>query len=145
MGSIDLQIGLRMQALSIVQVKKVVQVRRRGDQRRLRVPILHNDERCNKCGSHMDKFGDHALACICAGNRSRRHNAIQHCLFNDCKLARLEPTKEKRGLLPERPAEGPRAATCAPWQPPPHGEQTEARDAQTEARARTEAPLVCPG
>ena len=51
----------------------------------------------------MDKFGDHALTCLCAGDRTKRHNAIQNVLTQDCTLGNLRPVKEKRNLLPRRP------------------------------------------
>ena len=46
--------------------------------RRLRLAIQPEDGPCPRCGGLMDWFGDHALTCPCAGDRTRRHNAIRN-------------------------------------------------------------------
>ncbi len=48
----------------------------------------------------MDRFGDHALTCPSAGDRTRRHNAIRNRVHEVSREAGLGPEKEKAGLLP---------------------------------------------
>ena len=53
----------------------------------------------------MDSFGDHALVCSCKGDRTRRHNAVRDLVYEDASEARMNPEREKAGLLPSRPAD----------------------------------------
>ena len=48
----------------------------------------------------MDRFGEHALTCPCAGDRTRRHNALRNVVHNAAQEGGLGPDKEKAGLLP---------------------------------------------
>ena len=68
--------------------------------RRLRLPIREEDSFCPRCGGIMDRFGDHALTCPCAGDRTRRHNALRNIVHEAAKEGGLGPVKEKAGLLP---------------------------------------------
>ena len=71
--------------------------------RRLRVPVFAADGFCPCCGQLSDKWGDHALVCACAGDRTIRHNAIRDVVFEEAAGGGLRPEREKAGLLPERP------------------------------------------
>ena len=46
-------------------------------QRRLRMPLWDRDTACSMCGEVLDRWGDHALACCCGGDRVFRHKAIR--------------------------------------------------------------------
>ena len=74
-------------------------------QRRLRVPIFHGNEVCTFCGAAMDRFGDHALTCLCGGDRVVRHNAIRDQLYAELRTGGARVEREKAGLLPGRPSE----------------------------------------
>ena len=45
-------------------------------------------------------YGDLALTCACAGDRTRRHNAIRNRVHDAAEERGLGPEKEKAGLLP---------------------------------------------
>ena len=51
----------------------------------------------------MDRWGDHALTCSCADDRTVRHNALRNVVFGEAVNAGLRPEREKAGLLPGRP------------------------------------------
>ena len=70
---------------------------------RLRVAIWDADSVRPLCGHTQDQCGDHALSCLCGGNRIGRHNAVRdvfHNIARDC--CSLAPIREKPGLLPPR-------------------------------------------
>ena len=71
--------------------------------RRLRLAVQPEDGVCPRCGGTMDRFGDHALVCACAGDRTRRHNAVRNITHEYAKEGGLGPEKEKAGLLPQSP------------------------------------------
>ena len=71
--------------------------------RRLRMQIFDSDSFCLSCGDCMDSFGDHALVCMCKGDRTVRHNALPNIVHDVALTAGLRPEKEKAGLLPPRP------------------------------------------
>ena len=48
----------------------------------------------------MDRFGDHALTCPCAGDRTRRHNALRNHVHDVAKEEDFGLEKETGGLLP---------------------------------------------
>ena len=70
-------------------------------QRRLRMPLWDRDTACNMCGEVLDRWGDHALACCCGGDRVLRHNAIRDCSAV-AEFTTVSPELEKPGLLPPR-------------------------------------------
>ena len=72
-------------------------------QRRLRVPMFSGDEACTLCGSPMDRFGDHALVCLCGGDRTVRHNAVRDQVYDELHKGGVAAEREKAGLLPGRP------------------------------------------
>jgi hypothetical protein len=74
--------------------------------RRLRVPIFHDEFRCQLCDDIMDKYGDHALVCSCGGDRTKRHNSLRNEVFFQCCSSTLNPELEKPGLLEPRPLIG---------------------------------------
>ena len=51
----------------------------------------------------MDAFGDHALTCPCRGDRTTRHNVLRDGAYSEAHEGRLDPEREKAGLLPTRP------------------------------------------
>ena len=57
----------------------------------------------------MDTFADHALACSCHGDRTKRHNALRNQSWFDAAAAGFAGAElERPGLLPPRAAgEGP--------------------------------------
>ena len=71
--------------------------------RRCRVTVQEENSFCPCCGSVMDPFGDHALTCVCKGDRTLRHNRVRDLTFEDALEARMSPEREKAGLLPTRP------------------------------------------
>ena len=73
--------------------------------RRLRVPTSDTEYHCPRCGEIMDNWGDHALTCSYAGDRTIRHNAIRNICYEEAEEAGLRPEREKAGLLPELPQE----------------------------------------
>ena len=74
-------------------------------QRRLRVPLWDHDSACGMCGEVLDRWGDHALACCCGGDRVLRHNAIRDVVCSAVtEFTTISPELEKPGLLlPPRP------------------------------------------
>ena len=97
--------------------------------RRLRLPIQPEDGPCSRCGGLMDRFGDHALTCACAGDRTRRHNALRNRVNDAAKEGGLGPENEKAGLLPtsmdhrgaDRSAAAPAPQGGSEWEPPEPG------------------------
>ena len=71
--------------------------------RRLRIPVLEEPSHCPACGAGLDIFGDHALVCMCKGDRTLRHNALRDAACKFAKMGALHPVMEKPGLLPPRP------------------------------------------
>ena len=72
----------------------------------LRMPFADADSRCPCCDGWLDRFGDHALACCGAGDRTRRHNLIRNLVYHAASAAGLSPELEKPGLLAQRPSSG---------------------------------------
>lgn len=72
---------------------------------RLRIPIASSDGYCPLCDGIADRFGDHAGACPCGGDRTKRHNRLRTVVAARANAAGLSPEVEKTGLLPERPEE----------------------------------------
>jgi hypothetical protein len=71
--------------------------------RRLRAPVFDRDGFCPCCGGVMDRWGDHAIACACGGDRTIRQNAIRDVCFDEAIGGGLRPEREKGGLIPPRP------------------------------------------
>ena len=72
-------------------------------QRRIRVPLAEAEYFCPACGEVMDVFGDHALACACRGDRTKRHNVQRNQAFFDVHAAGFPGAElERPGLLPPR-------------------------------------------
>ena len=88
--------------------------------RRLRMTVWDKDSGCPLCGQTQDRWGDHALSCLCGGDRVGHHNAgwdVVHSIARDC--CSLAPIKEMPGLLPPRaPDGGDRPPLPAPPDPP---------------------------
>ena len=78
--------------------------------RRLRMPLFDGHGTCPACGSTMDRYGDHALHCMCGGDRTLRHNHLRNVVHRYAVAAGIPAEKEKIGLLPpnlpSEPAEG---------------------------------------
>ena len=72
---------------------------------RLRLPIAASDSFCPLCDGVADRFGDHARACACGGDRVKRHNRLRSVVAARASAAGLSPEVEKPGLLPLRPDE----------------------------------------
>ena len=72
---------------------------------RLRLPVASTDGFCPLCDGTADRFGDHARACPCGGDRVKRHNRLRTVVATRAASAGLSPEVEKLGLLPPRPAE----------------------------------------
>ena len=71
--------------------------------RRLRMAIWDADSICPLCRQTQDRWGDHALSCLCGGDRVGRHNAVRDVFHNIARdSCSLTPIKEKPGLLPPR-------------------------------------------
>ena len=69
-------------------------------QRRLRMPLWDRDTACSMCGEVLDRWGDHALACCCGGDRVLRHNAIRDVVCSAvAEFTTVSPELEKPGLL----------------------------------------------
>ena len=67
------------------------------------MPIWDADSNCPLCGQTQDRWGDHALSCLCGGDRVGRHNAVRDVFHNIARdSCSLTPIKEKPGLLPPR-------------------------------------------
>ena len=78
-------------------------------QRRLRMPLWDRDTACSMCGEVLDRWGDHALACCCGGDRVLRHNAIRDVVCSAvAEFTTVSPELEKPGLLPPPPPSPPR-------------------------------------
>ena len=78
-------------------------------QRRIRVTLADAEYFCPACGEVMDIFGDHAVACSCRGDRTKRHNVQRNqALFDSLAAGFTGAELERPGLLPLREAgEGP--------------------------------------
>lgn len=62
------------------------------DVRELAAPVFKLAlRRRTLCGSCMDKFGDHALACQFSTDRTIRHSAVPDCVGQDAAEAGLQP------------------------------------------------------
>ena len=72
---------------------------------RLRVPVASTDGYCPLCDGIADRYGDHARACPCGGDRTKRHNRLRGLVAARASAAGLSPEVEKQGLLPHRPEE----------------------------------------
>ena len=66
---------------------------------RFHIPFLTQDTQWVLCSHVMDRIGDHAAVCPCAGDRNRRHNAVTHVCYDAALEGSLHPQKEKPGLL----------------------------------------------
>ena len=71
-------------------------------QLRLRLPVSPADAPCALCDGTADRFGDHARACPCGGDRTKRHNRLRAVVACWAKAGGLHPEVEKPGLLPPR-------------------------------------------
>ena len=71
--------------------------------RRLRLRLLEDFATCPCCGASLDAYMDHALVCICGGDRTLRHHAARDDLAHSSREAGIRAEKEKAGLLPPRP------------------------------------------
>ena len=71
------------------------------------MPVWSQDSNCSLCGQVLDKWGDHALACGCGGDRISRHNLIRdvvHSAANDrANLATVLEKPEDRPPDPDPP------------------------------------------
>ena len=72
---------------------------------RLRLPVASADGFCPLCDGTADRYGDHARACPCGGDRTKRHNRLRTVVATKAASAGLSPEIEKEGLLPQRPDE----------------------------------------
>jgi hypothetical protein len=65
--------------------------------------------RCALCGQLCDAFGDHADSCpVLVGLHNVAHNQVRNAVYVTAQEARLQPTLELSGLVPdtlERPAD----------------------------------------
>ena len=68
--------------------------------RRLRLAIQPEDGPCSRCGGLMDRFGDHALTCPCAGGARGGITPSETTCMTWPGKGGLGPEKEKAGLLP---------------------------------------------
>ena len=97
--------------------------------RRLRLKVQPEDGPCSRCGGLMDCFGDHALVCPCAGDRTKRHNCLRNRVHDSAREGGLAPEREKAGLLPASMDHGgadgiggvPVPQSGDPWEPPDPG------------------------
>ena len=53
----------------IIQAPSCPSLSRTSLRRRLRLLLVHDDTACGLCGLTMETWGDHALSCICGGDR----------------------------------------------------------------------------
>eukprot|EP00438_Fugacium_kawagutii_P034791 Skav236255 [mRNA] locus=scaffold829:452914:455068:+ [translate_table: standard] len=67
---------------------------------RLRLPIASEDVACPLCDGVADRMGDHARACPCGGDRTKRHHRLRSILAARAQAGGLNPVVEKAGLLP---------------------------------------------
>ena len=76
--------------------------------------VTKEDCFCPCCGEVLDTFADHALTCICNGDRTVRHNVVRDVVFEAAVEAGMGAEREKANLLPPRPAfDGLRAVDTA--------------------------------
>ena len=73
---------------------------------RLRLPVATVDSPCPFCDGIADKYGDHARACPCGGDRTKRHHRLRALVAGRCRAAGLHTEVEKPGLLPPRLDQG---------------------------------------
>lgn len=69
---------------------------------RLRLPVASEDVACPLCDAVADRMGDHARACPCGGDRTKRHHRLRSILASRAQAGGLNPVVEKAGLLPPR-------------------------------------------
>ena len=69
---------------------------------RLRLPVASEDVACPLCDGIADCMGDHARACPCGGDRTKRHHRLRSVLAARAQAGGLNPVVEKAGLLPPR-------------------------------------------
>lgn len=69
---------------------------------RLRLPVASEDMACPLCDGVADRLGDHARACPCGGDRTKRHHRLRSILAARAQAGGLNPVVEKPGLLPPR-------------------------------------------
>lgn len=55
-------------------------------QRRLRMQVHVREDFCPWCIGVEDAFGDHALSCMCAGDRTKRHHVLRNALGSPARL-----------------------------------------------------------
>jgi hypothetical protein len=70
---------------------------------RMKAVLARDDTICSYCGEVMDKWGDHAVTCICNRDRNVKDDAIRQVVKDEAEAAGLQPVAEKAGLLPGRP------------------------------------------
>ncbi|CAK9038385.1 132 kDa protein [Durusdinium trenchii] len=68
----------------------------------LRLPVASADVACPLCDAVADRMGDHARACPCGGDRTKRHHRLRSILAARAQAGGLNPVVEKGGLLPPR-------------------------------------------
>ena len=62
--------------------------------------LWDRDTACSMCGEVLDRWGDHALACCCGGDRVLRHNAIRDVVCSAvAEFTMVSPELEKPSLL----------------------------------------------
>ena len=69
---------------------------------RLRLPVASEDVACPLCDGIADRMGDHARACPCGGDRTKRHHRLRSVLAARAQAGGLNPVVKKAGLLPPR-------------------------------------------
>ena len=67
---------------------------------RLRVPVASTDGYCPLCDGIADRYGDHARACPCGGDRTKRHNRLRGLVAARASAAGLSPEMESKGFFP---------------------------------------------
>ena len=77
---------------------------------RLGVKVFRGEGECpmDRCRSHSDAYGFHAVGCGINGERISRHHHLRDAVFNAASQAMLGPSREAEGLLPgsdDRPAD----------------------------------------
>ena len=108
--------------------------------------MAEEDSFCPCCGQCSDRWGDHALACACNGNRMVRHNAVRNICYEEARLFGARPELEKAGLLPSRPGDDGLPATTAARRPAdiwlPRGMQGDAEALDFACSSGLQAGLV---
>ena len=80
---------------------------------KLRLPVAAMDAHCPFCDGIADRYGDHARACPCGGDRAKRHNRLRAVVAARTRAAGIHTELEKPGLLPPRFDEGRQAEDVA--------------------------------